>query len=106
MHKQSNFLTLLDEEHYAGPKYSTRDCTHDYEVWPNGCQSISNTWKDTKYTNLGVVRKALVILMSRNPLKYSQRPIEIQAMAAKNSKDASGMELASFCSLVLGTKRA
>jgi hypothetical protein len=48
----------------------------------------------TKYTNLGVVRKALDILMSRNPLKYSQRPIEMHAMAATNSKDASDMELA------------
>jgi hypothetical protein len=54
---------------------------------------------------LGVVRKALAILMSRNPLKYSHRPIEIQAMAETNSKEASGMELAFFGSLVLGTKR-
>jgi hypothetical protein len=60
-----------------------------------------------KYTNLGVVRKALAIVMSRNPLKYSQRPIETQAMAATNSKEASGMELAELCALVvLGTKRA
>ena len=59
-----------------------------------------------KHTNLGVVRKALANLMSRNPLKYSQRPIEIQAMAATNSKEASGMELALLCALVvLGTKR-
>ena len=42
MHKQGD-LTLLDEDHYAGPKYCTRDGTHDYEVWSNDWQSISKT---------------------------------------------------------------
>ena len=58
------------------------------------------------HTNLGVVRKALANLMSRNPLKYSKTPIEIQAIAATNCKEASDKEVVSFGSLVLGTKRA
>ena len=64
MHKQGD-LTLPDEENYAGAKYCTRDGTHDYEMWSNGCQSISKIVKGhTKYTNFGVVRKALANLIS------------------------------------------
>jgi hypothetical protein len=52
MHKQGD-LTLPDEEHYAGPKYYTRDGTHDNEMWSNDCQSLSKNVKGHRVHKLG-----------------------------------------------------